>query len=409
MEQFEYSGGRLRFGTDEINLTPKERAVFAVLAEAQGSAVASAQLIEAVWGASPIGPESLHRCISTLRTKLSRHVSEAPITAVYGYGYRLAIPVRCTAAVSHPANPDAAEAFRQAMEMIGRRSKPELDAALKRLAQLRLAHPGFVPAFTFGGHGEIVIALLRYDAPLQAGARATALAEEALRLDPSSAEAFSVRGFVKAVIGAEEGGFHDLDRAVSLAPHNWLMPYYRAFARAARGDFTCAIADMEAAWALNPGGVGLVGTYAYVLHCAGEPDRALAMLRSAEDARRLSATANAAHAIVASELGFHEEAIAAGECVAQIHAMSATATSALAYALARAGREADAKAQLAQVTCDAALSGSPSMLAPVYLAVGDEAQAEAALRQAEEECCPYRHLQRFDPRLRALTTAATAG
>ena len=57
-----------------------------------------------------------------------------------------------------------------------------------------------------------------------------------------------------------------------------------------------AITDMEAAWALNPGGVGLVGTYAYVLHCAGEPDRALAMLRAAEDARRLSATANAAHA-----------------------------------------------------------------------------------------------------------------
>lgn len=408
MEQFEYSEGRLRFGAADIRLTPKERAVFSVLAKAAGEPVTTSALIEMVWGASPIGTESLHRCISTLRNKLSTYVGGSPIATVYGYGYQLTTPVRFAASPVHQPSQEATEGFRQAMEMIGRRSKPEIESASKRLAQLRLAHPGFTPAFTFGGHCEISIALFRYDAPLRAGGRAVELAEAVLSQDAASAEALSIRGFVTAVIAGNDSGFDDLDRAVSLAANNWLMPYYRGFARAGAGDFAGVVADMESAWSKNPGGVGLVGTYAYVLHCAGKPERALSIVRDAEDARTLSATANAAHAIVASDLGFHEEAIAAGERAARTPAMSATMSSALAYALARAGRGEEARAKLADITSDDALRGAPSMLAPVYLALGDDARARSALREAEDEACPYRHLQRFDPRLKDVSFAAAA-
>jgi hypothetical protein len=47
-------------------------------------------------------------------------------------------------------------------------------------------------------------------------------------------------------------------------------------------------------------------------------------------------------------------------------------------------------------------NGAPSMLAAVHRALGDEERARAELRRAEAEHCPYRHCQRFDPRLLGL-------
>ena len=92
-----------------------------------------------------------------------------------------------------------------------------------------------------------------------AGARAEPLlteAEELLRVSPESADALSIRGFVRVVIEGRPEGIEDLDHAVANDPANWLARYYRSWSRAGAGDFDTAIRDMEKAWEVTPGGVG---------------------------------------------------------------------------------------------------------------------------------------------------------
>jgi len=279
MDSLELSEGQLHVGARAIPLTPKEWAVMRVLMDCPGRAVSSAVLIDRVWGASPIGTESLHRCISTLRGKLERQAGGPAISTVYGYGYRLDIP--SAAAPERPADEQAhaAEAFRQAIEVYGRRSRPDVDLARKRLAQVRQDYPDFLPAFAFGAHIDISSAMLGYMDPAATVHAVRELSAAILQRNPSSADALSVSGFVTAVIEGDDNGFDDLDAAVSANPDDWLARYYRGWATAGTGAFAAAIRDFEETQRRHREIAGLLGGYGHVLTCAGQPDRALAMFR----------------------------------------------------------------------------------------------------------------------------------
>ncbi len=402
MDRFEVQEGQLLAGAVSIPLTPKERAVLRVLMDCPGRPVSSTILIDRVWGASPVGTESLHRCISTLRGKFERHGAGAAVSTVYGYGYRLDLRSGPAPAALVPDNARAAEGFRQAMEMLGRRSKPEAELSRKRLAQLRQDHPGFIPAYVFGAHVEITTAMLGYDEPETVARTVRALASDILKLNPSSADARSARGFATAVIEGDDNGFDDLDAAVFASPDDWLARYYRAWALAGKGEFPAAIEDFEHAQRCHSETTALLGGFGHVLCCAGQPDRALSILRAASEFAQMSAAANASHAINASLLGFHEEAIAAGERIASVPRMSATLLASLPYALARAGRRDEAAQWLERIEADVDCRPAPAMVAAARLALGDTAAARALLARAGASRCPYRHIQRFDPRLSSL-------
>lgn len=402
MDRLEVQEGQLLAGSVSIPLTPKERAVLGVLMDCPGRPVPSTLLIDRVWGASPVGTESLHRCISTLRGKLERHGAGPAVSTVYGYGYRLDLPAAPARATALAEDAHAAEGFRQAMELIGRRSKPEVELVRKRLAQLRQAHPGFLPAFVFGAHVEISAALLGYVQPETAARSARALADAILERHPSPVDALSVRGFVAVVIDGDGNGFRDLDAAVSANPDDWLSRYYRGWALAGQGEFARAIRDFEEAQRRHRGAAGLLGGYGHVLCCAGQPDRALAMFRDAAEVAQISASANASHAINASLMGFHDEAVEAAGRIATLPRMSGTLLAALPFALARAGREAEAIHWLARIEAAEDAPPAPAMIAPVFLVLGNVAAARAALAISAASRCPYRHIQRFDPRLFAL-------
>jgi Flp pilus assembly protein TadD len=78
----------------------------------------------------------------------------------------------------------------------------------------------------------------------------------------------------------------------------------------------------------------------------------------------------------------------------------------LGYALAQAGRRAEAERVLAEV--QTAQPPAPvTRLAALHVALGQFDAARRALARAAAECCPYRALVRHDPRFAALG-AATA-
>lgn len=395
-DKFRIVEGHLHFGDALLSLTPKEMSVLALLVDAGTMPVTTDRLISAVWGEDPVGPESLHRCISTIRKKLAEHHDGPTITTHHRIGYSLAVRVHRGARPDSAG--DAAELLRQAMELAAGRTRAGLLRARERIDQAIALDPTYVPAHQLKGHALIAWALHRYSAPRQTGTELLEVSERLLSLLPSSGDGLAVRGFASAVIFGEADGIEVLDHAVAREPENWLIRLYRAWALAGRGDFGRARADLDVAWGRNPGGTGLVGTYAYLTFCAGEPEAALAVVRSAGDTIRFMASAQSAHAIAASWLGHHDEAERAGRRAAELLEGSPTMAASLVYVLARAGKMPESRQLLDRIE-GGDVGAAPSMLAPAYLALAETGRVSDALRLAEDEGCVYRHLVKFDPRM----------
>ena len=83
--------GTLVRGSVTVPLPPKELSVLRVLLGQAGRVVSANELRKAAWGSVHVSPDSLPRCISSLRTRFG---SERTITTLYKRGYRFDFPVR---------------------------------------------------------------------------------------------------------------------------------------------------------------------------------------------------------------------------------------------------------------------------------------------------------------------------
>jgi transcriptional regulator HilA, main transcriptional regulator of SPI1 len=406
-------GGVLRHGDDPLRLTPKEAGLLTALSEASGGIVPVPALLDRVWGDEPVGIESLNRCISTLRANLARLTPEPVIETLHRRGYRLVPAVRhfgrdhtgTLRPLGATPHRGAEDLFRQALQLLGRRTPAEFALALSRLEQAAGVDPNYLPAISAIADVHISIAMRRYDMPRHAGAQAVRAAESVLARFPESGAPLAVLGFAQAVIDGRPEGLELLDRAVRLGPEAWLVRFYRGWTRAGHGAFAQAIADFEEALRLSPMDPGLAAPFGYVLLCAGETDRALRFLHEAVKALPLTTTVHGVLAIVASVAERHEDAIAHAEQAMLLGESSPIFGPVLAYALARAGRVEAGAAQLDSLLARDGLGPPPALLAPAEFALGRPERARVALTRAEEEGCPYRHLARFDPRLAGLDEA----
>lgn len=86
--------GTLLRGNVPIHLAPKELAALRILLEHQGRIVTPAHLKDALWHDVHVTPDSVPRCISSLRARLG---DDAEIRTIYKRGYRLDGTVRRTA------------------------------------------------------------------------------------------------------------------------------------------------------------------------------------------------------------------------------------------------------------------------------------------------------------------------
>lgn len=402
-QAFRVAGEHLFYGEQLINLTPKEHAVFMTLLQARGLPVVNGELIERVWGLKAVGPESLHRCVSTLRGKLSRHHPGGGLVTHHRVGYSLNITVLQEGAGPPENDADcAAELFGQAIQLATPRTMAGLELAIRRLEQALDVDPDFTPAHSTLKHLSLAQAWHRMRHPREAARACLTMADRAMARDAANADALAVRGFVKAVVDGEEEGFEDLDRAVFVNPRNWYARLYRGWALAGKGMFPPALADLEEASKLNADSAGIIGPYAYVLFIAGEPQQALELLRSTWDTARSSASTQATYAIVASWLNLHEEAIAAGRRAAETLDGSPTMALPLINALARAGLTEEAAETFERIMSEATVPAAASTLSPVFLALGDEQRAADVLKEADAEGCLYRHVYRRDPRIAGL-------
>jgi DNA-binding response OmpR family regulator len=84
----DFAARRLRRGSTEVTLTPREWAVLEVLASRAGRVVAREDLLEAVWGDTSRGAsESLEVIVSRIRQKFGREEEGTWIRTARGQGY----------------------------------------------------------------------------------------------------------------------------------------------------------------------------------------------------------------------------------------------------------------------------------------------------------------------------------
>jgi DNA-binding winged helix-turn-helix (wHTH) protein len=103
----EYSFGKFKVWSDgtvsrddtEIHVPPKEFAALRFLLSHAGQVVTPSQLKMALWGDVHVTPDSVPRCLSSLRARLE---PDQPIQTIYKRGYRLSGPVRHRSTQSRP-------------------------------------------------------------------------------------------------------------------------------------------------------------------------------------------------------------------------------------------------------------------------------------------------------------------
>lgn len=80
---------RVEVAGEEVQLTPTEFRLLAVLLRNRNHAVSQEQLFESVWGNSGRDPKQVRLYVSYLRRKLKEAGGIEPIETVRGFGYRL--------------------------------------------------------------------------------------------------------------------------------------------------------------------------------------------------------------------------------------------------------------------------------------------------------------------------------
>jgi DNA-binding winged helix-turn-helix (wHTH) protein/Flp pilus assembly protein TadD len=405
---YRLESGLLRRDGVVVDLTPKELGVLAVLIEAGGALVTAATLLDRVWANAPVGSSSLHRCVSTLRARLAEGVpGRSAVETLHRRGYRFALPVQ-------PIRPEtegsaaarAEDLVLQAMEFVGHRSPRHLALAERALRAAIALDPACIAAYRMLAQLYVAQALRGYQTPREAGVLARQATQAALALVPDDPEALVLEGWVRVVIEGDPAGLSLVNAAQARAPGNRWVLFYRGYVLAALDQPAAGARSIGEAFAMQPLAPGIAAAHGYIRFCAGDTARALAGLRSASTDMPVNHIIFSTLAIVAAWRGAHDEALAAAEEACRLSDRVGIDLVCLGYALAQAGRRAEAERVLAEV--QTAQPPAPvTQLAALHVALGQFDAARRALARAAAECCPYRVLVRHDPRFAALG-AATA-
>ena len=385
----------LLFDGQPVHLPPKEKGLLQLLLCARGQVVRKDQLITRVWGSNNASDESISRAVYRLRMAMQSSGGPEVVETIYNVGFRVTVPIRvseiedCSAlsAFTRSTRPNAVAALISAREFVARRSPDDIEAAANA-ARLAIAEDAsFCAAWTTLAEIRVFQATRSLRPPREAGWLAKEAAQAALEIDPGSASALAIRGWVRVLIDQDcERGLDDLNTAISYDPDYWAANLLRGWVLQAAGQHAEAVEMMRRALELNSVGHSVNAILALYLMYAGRHDEALKVAH--ELAKRFPTIDNAQGiaSIVSSVYGHHEDAIAFGRKAFALAPHTPIMRTPLAAALAMAGAHAQAREELAAIE-ESKLPMPTASTAAIYLALGDRERAIEKL---------------LDPRLAAL-------
>lgn len=393
-----------------VHLPPKEKGLLHVLLAARGQIVRKEDLMVKVWGTSETSDESISRTVYRLRVAMHSSGGAEVVETVYNAGFRVTVPVREVSmkessslnALTHSMRPNAIAALISAREFLARQSVEDIEASANAVRLAISLDPTFSAAWATLAEIRIFQAMRSLRPPREAGWLAKEAAQTALNIDPQSASALSILGWVRVMIDQDcERGLDDLDRAVSIDPDYWVANLLRGWVMQAAGRNEEAVQMMRRALELNSVSHAVNSTLALYLMFAGKSIEGLELAQVL--AKRFSTVDNSQGiaCVLCSVNGLHDEAVAFGWKAMELAPHTPMMHTPLAYALAFAGRHDEARSVLSAVE-SSNLPQPTASIAPVYLALGDRTKAIALLQDASERGIPQFAWTRDDPRLASL-------
>ena len=331
------------------------------------------------------------------------------VRTVYGAGLRLAVPIRRRESSDSPLLPprgsnrsDAEACLVSARELSALRTAASLRAAVEAAVRALEIDPQYVAAWCALAEFRAALLTRLVEAPEEGGPAAVAAAEEALALEPGCALALGVRGFVRAVVERDVGlGLADLDRSVRIDPRYWTTRLMRGWALVAANRVVDAVVELRMAVDINPWATWCHGTLAQYLWFNGEAEAALSVAREAAASFPNVDSIQMALSQVASSLGHHDQAIAAGRHAMELARDTPNSHTSLASALAWAGRH-DESLEVIHAIEAAGPTLPAAWLAPAWLGLGRRDRALEMVARARDQRAPHYFYTFFDPRLAAL-------
>ena len=393
-----------------VHLPPKEKGLLQALLAARGQIVRKEDLMVKVWGTAETSDESISRTVYRLRVAMQSSGGPEVVETVYNSGFRVIVPVREVTmkessslnSLTHSMRPNAIAALISAREFLARQSVADIEAAASAVRLAISLDPSFAAAWSTLAEIRMFQAIRSLRPPREAGWLAKEAAQTALNIDPQSASALSILGWVRVLIDQDgERGMDDLDRAVSIDPDYWVANMLRGWAMQAAGRHADAVHMMRRALELNSVSQAVNSMLALYLMLAGKKAEGLEV--SVLLANRFITVDNsqAIASVLASVNGLHEDAVTYGRKTVTLAPHTPIMHTPLAYALANSGQHDEARSVLAFIE-ESSLPQPTAALAPVYLAFGERARAIALLHDAYERGVPQFASTRDDPRLASL-------
>lgn len=419
-EMFEFGlyrlepGLGLTRGGSYVALAPKELGVLEALVKREGGVVSKEELAAEVWCDQAPSDDSLARTVCSLR-KILAGGCEAYIETAHRRGYRLAVPVRriCKSpakrsivAKSVETSPAAYAAFLEGRQFANRDTWLDIERAINYFELALEIDPDYAVALGAIAECRIYQAIRRYIAPRDAETSARVACERALTIDRDLVSPHASLGWIEGAIAwNDDAAITALDEALTLDPDYARGYYYRGWILRGMGQHEKALDDLRRACALNPYSISHHGALAYSLFCADQPAEALDVAREVIKVMPKQAPGYTHAATYAGYLNEHKEAVADGRRSARLSRRDPTQLVGLAYALARAGRRAEALT----VTREIAEAKNPaavrSLVVPVLVELGERDQAVQWLRRAADERCAWFRSTLSDPRLKEFEDA----
>ena len=290
---------------------------------------------------------------------------------------------------SHTGDVEAYTRYLRGRYFAQRRTVEGLRVALEYFEQAvehdpryALAHAGVAECWALLGFEEFGDV-----PPHEAMPRAKAAAERALAIDPGSAEGHHWSGVVAFLYEYDWSGAEAaLRRAIELSPRYSLARTWYAVFLSATGRTDEGITRAREAEALDPLSFPIQTVLAHVLYFAGRYDEAIRQLRALLEIEPQNTRALSWLARTYSAMGRPGDSLDAAERAIASAGRHPSFLMSAGIALAQLGREAEARAILAELS-DSGLHGyvSPVFRTPILFELGLRQETMASFRQALEE------------------------
>jgi serine/threonine-protein kinase len=308
-------------------------------------------------------------------------------------------------------DPDAHELYLQGVKRLERRTAEDLRGAIDLFQQAVHRDPNYARAYAGIGTANVLLPTYADVPPDEARSKALDAARHALKIDSTLAQAQAVLGFAYAMEfdnAAAERAFAEAQRLDSGFATG---PFWHSLLLGHEGRLDEALHEADKARALDPASLIVIAERAHLLYLARRYDAADSVDRGVLALDSTFHMSLLIRARIFTEQGRFDEAIAILQRLSHQPSLRSTEKlGALAYAYARAGRVADARATLARLPHDP-LHSTGGMIAAAFDALGDRGAAVAIFQRAVALHDPWIFLWgrsaaydglRKDPRLASL-------